>query len=140
MSGESGSRAIRGIEAPGAGRWEIDPGHTSVAFVARYLMVTKVRGHFSEFSGAIHVAERPQESWAELVIRASELPGLRQRLDPLRHLPLVARPLRSADSQRARRSQAHLPPMPGTRRTPRRRCKPHRRVRAGRCGAPLPTT
>jgi polyisoprenoid-binding protein YceI len=73
MSGETGSRTIQGIEAPAPGTWEIDPGHTSVAFVARYLMVTKVRGHFSEFSGAIHVAERPQESWAELVIGASSI-------------------------------------------------------------------
>ena len=36
-------------------------------------MVTKVRGHFSEFSGAVHVAERPEESWAELAIRASSI-------------------------------------------------------------------
>jgi len=73
MSGDSSSRTIQGIKAPAAGTWEIDPVHTSVAFVARYLMVTKVRGHFSEFSGAIHVAGRPDESWAELVIRASSI-------------------------------------------------------------------
>src|SRR5712691_9334268 len=73
MSGETGSRNIQGIEAPAPGTWEIDPDHTSVAFVARYLMVTKVRGHFSDFSGAIHVAERPEESWGELVIRASSI-------------------------------------------------------------------
>jgi polyisoprenoid-binding protein YceI len=73
MSSETGSRIIQGIEAPGPGTWEIDPAHTSVAFVARYLMVTKVRGHFSEFSGAIHVAERPEDSWAELVIGAASI-------------------------------------------------------------------
>ena len=73
MSGETGSRTVHGIEAPAAGVWEIDPGHTSLAFVARYLMVTKVRGHFSEFSGAVHVAERPEESSAELLIEASSI-------------------------------------------------------------------
>jgi polyisoprenoid-binding protein YceI len=73
VSGETGSRIIQGIEAPAAGRWEIDSGHSSVAFVARYLMVTKVRGHFSEFSGAIELAERPEESTAELVIGASSI-------------------------------------------------------------------
>ena len=73
MSGETGSRTVHGIEAPAAGTWEIDPGHTSLAFVARYLMVTKVRGHFSEFSGAIRVAERPEESSAELFIGASSI-------------------------------------------------------------------
>jgi polyisoprenoid-binding protein YceI len=36
-------------------------------------MVTKVRGHFSEFSGAIHVTEDPEGSSAELVIRASSI-------------------------------------------------------------------
>ncbi len=73
MSGGTGSRIIDGIEAPAAGTWEVDPVHTSVAFVARYLMVTKVRGHFSEFSGAIQVAEDPEESSAELVIQASSV-------------------------------------------------------------------
>lgn len=73
MSNESGSRTIQGIEAPAPGTWEIDPVHTSVAFVARYLMVTKVRGHFADFSGAIHVAERPEESWAELAIQATSI-------------------------------------------------------------------
>ena len=73
MSGGTGSRIIHEIEAPAAGTWEIDPVHTSVAFVARYLMVTKVRGHFSEFSGAIHVAEDPEGSSAELVIRAASI-------------------------------------------------------------------
>jgi polyisoprenoid-binding protein YceI len=73
MSGGTGSRTIHGIEAPAAGTWEIDPVHTSVAFVARYLMVTKVRGHFSEFSGAIRVAEDPEGSSAELVIQASSI-------------------------------------------------------------------
>jgi polyisoprenoid-binding protein YceI len=73
MSGNTGSRTIEGIEGPAPGTWEIDPVHTSMAFVARYLMVTKVRGHFADFSGAIHVAEPPEESWAELVIRASSI-------------------------------------------------------------------
>src|SRR5438874_2443423 len=73
MSSETGSRTIEGIEAPAPGTWEIDPSHTSIAFVARYLMVTKVRGHFSEFSGTVHVAERPEESWAELAIGASSI-------------------------------------------------------------------
>ncbi len=73
MSAETGSRIIQGIEGPGSGTWEIDPAHTAVAFVARYLMVTKVRGHFADLSGAIHVAERPEESWAELAIRASSI-------------------------------------------------------------------
>jgi len=73
MSDKMASRTIRGIEAPVPGRWEIDPGHTSIAFVAKYLMVTKVRGHFSEFSGFVQVAERPEDSSAEITIKAASI-------------------------------------------------------------------
>ena len=34
-----------------AGRWTIDPSHSSIGFVARHAMVTKVRGAFNEFEG-----------------------------------------------------------------------------------------
>jgi len=67
------TRTIEGIDAPAPGRWEIDPAHTSIAFVARYLMVTKVRGHFSEFSGFVQVAERPEDSSAEITIQAASI-------------------------------------------------------------------
>ncbi|AOW91698.1 hypothetical protein BFN03_00680 [Rhodococcus sp. WMMA185] len=40
-----------------AGTWAIDPTHSSVEFSVRHLMVSKVRGRFDEFSGAITVAE-----------------------------------------------------------------------------------
>src|SRR3984893_16239841 len=40
-----------------AGTWAIDPVHSSVNFSVRHLMVSKVRGKFDTFSGAITVAE-----------------------------------------------------------------------------------
>ncbi len=40
-----------------AGTWTIDPVHSSVGFSVRHLMVSKVRGEFTEFSGAVVVAE-----------------------------------------------------------------------------------
>jgi polyisoprenoid-binding protein YceI len=40
-----------------AGTWAIDPVHSSVGFSVRHLMVSKVRGEFDTFSGAITVAE-----------------------------------------------------------------------------------
>ncbi len=73
MSDKMAMRTIGGIDAPAPGRWEIDPAHTSIAFVARYLMVTKVRGHFSEFSGFVQVAERPEDSSAEITIQAASI-------------------------------------------------------------------
>jgi polyisoprenoid-binding protein YceI len=40
-----------------AGTWAIDPVHSSIGFSVRHLMVSKVRGTFANFSGAVVVAE-----------------------------------------------------------------------------------
>jgi polyisoprenoid-binding protein YceI len=40
-----------------AGTWAIDPVHSSINFRVRHLMVSKVRGKFDNFSGAIVIAE-----------------------------------------------------------------------------------
>ena len=39
------------------GTWAIDPVHSSIGFSVRHLVVSKVRGTFKTFSGAIVVAE-----------------------------------------------------------------------------------
>jgi len=39
------------------GTWAIDPVHSSIGFSVRHLVVSKVRGNFETFSGAIVVAE-----------------------------------------------------------------------------------
>ncbi len=39
------------------GTWAIDPVHSSINFSVRHLMVSKVRGSFGTFSGAVVVAE-----------------------------------------------------------------------------------
>ncbi|HKP40411.1 YceI family protein [Mycobacterium sp.] len=39
------------------GTWAIDPVHSSISFSVRHLVVSKVRGTFQTFSGAIVVAE-----------------------------------------------------------------------------------
>jgi polyisoprenoid-binding protein YceI len=39
------------------GTWAIDPAHSSIGFAVRHLMVSKVRGTFGSFSGAIVVNE-----------------------------------------------------------------------------------
>lgn len=40
-----------------AGTWTVDPTHAEVGFVARHLMVAKVRGRFTEVSGTVEVGE-----------------------------------------------------------------------------------
>jgi polyisoprenoid-binding protein YceI len=61
-------RAVVGLALPEPGDWVLDPVHTSVAFTARQLMVSKVRGKFTEVSGAIHISKDPAESWVEVRI------------------------------------------------------------------------
>lgn len=79
------TRLVDGVRLPVPGVYEFDPGHTSVAFEGRHLVVTRVRGRFLEFSGSLHVAEQAQGSQAELVIRADSLEsGNRGRDDHLR--------------------------------------------------------
>lgn len=46
------------ITAPiAAGTWTIDPVHSNVGFMVKHLMVSKVRGEFKTFEGAITIAE-----------------------------------------------------------------------------------
>jgi polyisoprenoid-binding protein YceI len=44
------------------GTWNVDPAHSTVGFVARHLMITKVRGRFTDFSGVIEIASDPLQS------------------------------------------------------------------------------
>ena len=55
---------------PAPGTYVLDPFHTRIGFVARHLMVTKVRGNFAEFDGSITIAEDPARSTAQATIRA----------------------------------------------------------------------
>lgn len=58
---------------PAPGVWEIDPAHSTVEFVARHMMVTKVRGRFGEVSGKIEIAEDPTTSSIEVDIDMASL-------------------------------------------------------------------
>lgn len=44
------------------GTYTVDPAHSSVGFVARHLMITKVRGRFTSFSGTAEIAPNPLDS------------------------------------------------------------------------------
>ncbi len=45
-----------------AGTWSIDPVHSEVGFSVRHMMVSKVRGKFTTFSGEIVTGEQPADS------------------------------------------------------------------------------
>ena len=60
-------------EIPVAGEYTIDPAHTSVEFVGRHLMITKVRGRFPEVSGTIAVDEEPERSHVEVELEVASV-------------------------------------------------------------------
>ena len=45
-----------------AGTWTIDPVHSEVGFTVRHMMVSKVRGRFTTFSGEIVTGADPLDS------------------------------------------------------------------------------
>ncbi|HEY4609605.1 MAG TPA: YceI family protein [Ilumatobacteraceae bacterium] len=47
------------------GVWNVDPVHSSIGFVARHLMVSKVRGRFGTFTGTLTIADDPLKSKVE---------------------------------------------------------------------------
>ncbi|OBF29880.1 YceI family protein [Mycobacterium sp. ACS4331] len=61
------------------GTWTIDPVHSTVGFAVRHLMVSKVRGTFGAFSGAITVAEDGTPSVNAEIEVASVSTGNEQR-------------------------------------------------------------
>jgi polyisoprenoid-binding protein YceI len=67
------TRVVGGETVPNPGTYALDKTHTIVAFVARHLMVTKMRGTFGEFEGTIVVAEDPTESSVQAIIRTDSV-------------------------------------------------------------------
>jgi polyisoprenoid-binding protein YceI len=66
-------RTVSGIEIPEAGRYQLDASHSEVGFVARHLMVAKVRGRFAEFSGTVDIADDPADSSVEVSIATASV-------------------------------------------------------------------
>ncbi|MFI7063221.1 YceI family protein [Kribbella sp. NPDC050124] len=57
-----------------SGDYTIDTAHSRVGFVARHAMVTKVRGSFNEFEGALHLdGENPANSSGRVTIQAKSI-------------------------------------------------------------------
>jgi polyisoprenoid-binding protein YceI len=67
------TRQYQGIDIPSAGKFELDPAHSRVGFVARHLMVSKVRGSFGATSGTITIADDPAESSVEVSIKTDTI-------------------------------------------------------------------
>jgi polyisoprenoid-binding protein YceI len=56
-----------------AGSWTIDPVHSEIGFSVRHMMVSKVRGKFTSFSGDIVTGESPLDSSVTATIDLSSI-------------------------------------------------------------------
>jgi len=67
------TRDFEGVAIPLPGTYTIDASHSRIGFVAKHLVVSKVRGAFEEFEGTLTFAENPLESSAEVTIQAASI-------------------------------------------------------------------
>lgn len=80
---------LGGHIVPAPGIWDIDPGHTDLAFTGRYFMVTKVRGRFTDVTGAVTISEDMAQSSVDVTIgMASVTSGSDVRDDHIRSAEL----------------------------------------------------
>ena len=70
---EVATRKWQDTQFPAAGTWAIDVTHTAVEFEAKHLMISKVKGRFAEFEGALTVADDPTKSSVSVAIKAASI-------------------------------------------------------------------
>ncbi len=81
MTTEATSRT----KTPIAGRYVLDPAHSSLQISARHLMVSKVTGTFREIEGTLEVGEDPAQSVVEVIAQSASITtGTKDRDDHLR--------------------------------------------------------
>ncbi len=71
------------VQIPGyvAGTWDIDAAHSTVGFSVRHMMVSKVRGYFTRFSGEIVTAEDPAQSTVTATIDMDSIDTRQEQRD-----------------------------------------------------------
>ncbi|HET7475520.1 MAG TPA: YceI family protein [Dermatophilaceae bacterium] len=55
------------------GIWKVDPAHSEVAFVARHLVVAKVRGVFTEYDATVTIGDSPENSSVSATVQLASL-------------------------------------------------------------------
>ena len=56
-----------------AGTWNVDATHSRVGFVARHMMVTKVKGQFRDYTAKVEIAEDPLASSVEFEVQMASV-------------------------------------------------------------------
>jgi polyisoprenoid-binding protein YceI len=78
-------RVHNGLTIPAPGTYTLDPSHKRVGFVARHLMVSKVRGEFKDVTATITVTDDPMQSSVTASIKTESVyTGVEQRDNHLR--------------------------------------------------------
>ena len=73
--------AITQIPGYVVGTWDIDAAHSTVGFSVRHMMVSKVRGYFTRFSGEIVTAEDPAQSTVTATIDMDSIDTRQEQRD-----------------------------------------------------------
>jgi len=73
MSVSAATRSYVGLTIPAPGTFTLDAAHTTVGFVARHLVVSKVRGSFTQVTGDITIADDPLASSVTVHIPAASI-------------------------------------------------------------------
>jgi len=58
---------------PIAGTYNVDAVHSTIGFVARHLVASKVRGRFTEFTGVITIGDTLENSSVEATVQAASI-------------------------------------------------------------------
>ncbi len=75
------TRDYQGVQVPETGTYTLDKGHTTIEFVGRHLMITKVRGRFTDFDGQIVIGESPEQSSVEVTIQTASVDSSDEKRD-----------------------------------------------------------
>jgi polyisoprenoid-binding protein YceI len=67
------TREWEGLTVPTPGVFKLDPAHTQVGFLARHMMVSKVRGRFADYDGTIVIADDMLQSTVEVTIKVESI-------------------------------------------------------------------
>jgi len=67
------TRVVEGVTIPAPGTFALDLSHTQVGFVARHMMVSKIRGRFTDYEGTLVVADDPSESTVEVTVKTASI-------------------------------------------------------------------
>lgn len=67
------TRTWEGLSIPAAGTYNLDVAHTTIGFIVKHMMVSKVRGRFDKFDGSVTIAEKPLESSAQITIQTDSI-------------------------------------------------------------------